>query len=92
MATILCIDDELNSLTARKLLLESEGHRVIEAPGWKGLPSSSPPPWCSWHSKLVWTFFEQDDRYKAVPGWGLDSIWTPSGSEESGTLVQAAVP
>jgi PAS domain S-box-containing protein len=30
-ATILCIDDELTGLLARKLLLESAGHRVIEA-------------------------------------------------------------
>jgi CheY-like chemotaxis protein len=31
MATILCIDDEPDALLARKLLLESEGHRVVEA-------------------------------------------------------------
>lgn len=30
-STILCIDDELTGLLARKLLLESAGHRVIEA-------------------------------------------------------------
>ncbi len=31
VATILCIDDEAAGLVARKLLLESAGHRVIEA-------------------------------------------------------------
>lgn len=31
MATILCIDDEIAPLQARKLLLESEGYQVIEA-------------------------------------------------------------
>jgi CheY-like chemotaxis protein len=31
MATILCIDDEPAGLQARKLLLESEGHNVLEA-------------------------------------------------------------
>ncbi len=31
MATILCIDDETDLLFTRKLLLESEGHAVIEA-------------------------------------------------------------
>jgi CheY-like chemotaxis protein len=35
MATILCIDDEPTALEARKLLLESEGHRVVEAPSGK---------------------------------------------------------
>jgi DNA-binding response OmpR family regulator len=29
--TILCIDDEVSGLQARKLLLESEGYEVIEA-------------------------------------------------------------
>jgi DNA-binding response OmpR family regulator len=31
MAKILCIDDETDLLFTRKLLLESEGHEVIEA-------------------------------------------------------------
>jgi CheY-like chemotaxis protein len=31
MATILCIDDEPSGLEARRLLLESEGHQVIQA-------------------------------------------------------------
>jgi DNA-binding response OmpR family regulator len=31
MATILCIDDEIAALQVRKLLLESEGYKVIEA-------------------------------------------------------------
>ncbi|HTZ73269.1 MAG TPA: response regulator [Candidatus Aquilonibacter sp.] len=31
MSTILCIDDEVAALQARKLLLESEGYEVIEA-------------------------------------------------------------
>jgi DNA-binding response OmpR family regulator len=31
MAIVLCIDDEPDALQARKLLLESEGHQVIEA-------------------------------------------------------------
>lgn len=38
MATILCIDDEPSALQTRKLLLESEGHRVIGAgSGQEGL-------------------------------------------------------
>lgn len=38
MATILCIDDEPSALQVRKLLLESEGHRVIGASsGQEGL-------------------------------------------------------
>jgi CheY-like chemotaxis protein len=35
MAIILCIDDEPNPLQARKFLLESEGHQVIEAASGK---------------------------------------------------------
>jgi two-component system response regulator (stage 0 sporulation protein F) len=35
MATILCIDDEPSAMEARKLLLESEGHRVFEAANGK---------------------------------------------------------
>jgi len=31
MATILCIDDELDIMNVRRLLLESEGHNVIDA-------------------------------------------------------------
>ncbi len=31
MPTILCIDDEVAALQARKMLLESEGYEVIEA-------------------------------------------------------------
>ena len=31
MAKILCIDDEVDTLRTRKLLLESEGHQVLEA-------------------------------------------------------------
>jgi CheY-like chemotaxis protein len=31
MATILCIDDELDIIKVRRLLLESEGHDVIDA-------------------------------------------------------------
>jgi len=32
VATILCIDDEVAGLKVRRLLLESAGHRVLEAP------------------------------------------------------------
>jgi DNA-binding response OmpR family regulator len=31
MTTILCIDDEISGLAARKMLLESEGYTVLEA-------------------------------------------------------------
>lgn len=31
MATILCIDDEPTAIDARKLLLQSEGHEVLDA-------------------------------------------------------------
>ncbi len=38
MATILCIDDEATGLLPRRLLLESAGHRVLEAhSGAKGI-------------------------------------------------------